>query len=123
MRNPKDVLLKILEIIEYTEDKDNFTDAFLKNIYLQSVSDLASNFTQDKELEVKSKLSQVDSPERLEEILRTHFTGEEINEALKTSSYNAIQEYIKTIDPTLSNEQKQSLRNYFQTLTPSQNKE
>lgn len=118
MSDPKQILIRILEIIGYSEDKDKFATEFLQNVSLQSLLDLFNTLPQDKKDQLQKDVSLVgNDPQKLQGILKNYFTEEQINTALQNSSKNAITEYIKTIEPTLSDPQKQSLANYFSEIT------
>lgn len=118
MTDPKQILIKILEIIGYSEDKDKFATEFLQNVSLQSLLDLFNTLAQDKKDQMQKDVSLAgNDPQKLQEILKNYFTEEQINNALQNSSKNAVTEYIKTIEPTLSDVQKQSLADYFNGIT------
>lgn len=118
MNDPKQILIKILEIIGYSEDKDKFATEFLQNVSLQSLLDLFNTLAQDKKDQMQKDVSLAgNDPQKLQEILKNYFSQEQIDTALQNSSKNAITEYIKTIEPTLSDVQKQSLANYFNEIT------
>lgn len=118
MNDPKQILIKILEIIGYSEDKDKFATEFLQNVSLQSLLDLFNTLPQDKKDQMQKDISLAGSDAvKLQKILKNYFSEEQINTALQNSSKNAITEYIKTIEPTLSDPQKQSLTNYFNEIT------
>ncbi|MBI2613617.1 MAG: hypothetical protein HYW62_02500 [Candidatus Levybacteria bacterium] len=118
--NNHNILLKILEIIGYSDDKDAFVDEFLKNVQMQSVIDLIQSLPQDKQSEIKEKLAQIQNDQnKASDLLKAYFTEEQIQEALKNSSKKAMEEYIKAINPTLSSAQKNNLITFSQQINPS----
>ncbi len=110
--NAKDIILKMLDIIGYREDKEVFANEFLKNVYLQSVQDLIKALPQEQQ-GIKDKIVAAKTPEELDKIVKVSFSSEDIDKALSLSSQNSMSEWIKTVIPTLSLEQKQKLQEYF----------
>ncbi len=117
MDDSKTILLKILEIIGYSEDKDKFAAEFLQNVRLLALIDLFNTLPQDKKDQLQQKLTAVgDDAVKLQEELRVYFTAKQVYSAIENSSKNSVTEYMKTIEPTLSDSQKQNLTSYFSEL-------
>ena len=117
MTDPKQILLRILDIIGYAEDKDKFATEFIQNVSLQSLLDLFNNLPQDKKSQISQNIASAgNDPQKLGEALKNYFTKQQIEEAIQNSSKNAVTEYIKAIDPTLSDSQKQNLTGYFNEI-------
>ena len=117
MTEPKQILLRILEIIGYAEDKDKFATEFLQNVSLQSLLDLFDNLPQDKKSQISQNITSAgNDPQKLGEVLKSYFTQQHIQDAIQNSAKNAITEYINAIQPTLSDIQKQNLAAYFKEL-------
>ena len=120
MTDPKAILLRILEIIGYSEDKEKFATEFLQNVSMQSLLDLITSLPSDKQEEVKQKISTLQNdPKAIGDMIKLYFTEQQIEDALQNSSKNAVAEYIKAIANTLSEEQKTNLANYSQELNQS----
>lgn len=120
MNNPKNILLKILEIIGYSDNKEIFADEFLKNIQAQSVIDLIQSLPQDKQSQIKKQLlTNPNDPNKVADVLKLYFNNEQIQEALKNASKTAMEEYIEAISPTLSSTQKNNLVTLSQQLNAS----
>jgi hypothetical protein len=117
MDNPKSIILKILEIIGYKDDKEAFVNEFIKDIKLGALSGLIINLPEEKqkELKTKSEISQ-GNPQELERIINEYFTPEQIQEATKNSSQKMMSEYLQAINSTLSEEQKTNLVKLFEEL-------
>ena len=117
MEDPRKILLRILDIIGYSEDKEKFATEFLQNVSTQSLLDLITSLPQDKQEEIKQKISTLQNdPKATGDMIKTYFTEQQIENALQNSSKNAVIEYIKAIANTLSEEQKANLINYSQEL-------
>lgn len=118
--NNHNILLKILEIIGYSDNKNEFVDEFLKNIQMQSVIDLIQSLPQDQQSQIKKQLSvNPNDPNKAADVLKSYFNNEQIQEALKNASKTAMEEYIKAINPTLSSTQKNNLITLSQQLNAS----
>lgn len=114
MNDPKAILLRILDIIGYSEDKEKFATEFLQNVSAQAFLDLFNTLPQDKKDQLQQKITRVgNDPAKMQEELKAYFTDTQLEQAIENSSKTAVTEYIKTIDPTLSDPQKRNLTNYF----------
>ena len=117
MNDPKAILLKILEIIGYSEDKEKFATEFLQNVSMQSLLDLINSLPQDKQEELKQKNSTLQNDQKATgDMIKTYFTEQQIEDALQNASKNAVTEYIKAIDTTLSETQRNNLMSFFGEL-------
>ncbi len=117
MNDPKEIILKVLEIIGYSNDKEKFTAGFLQSIDAQSLLNLINSLPSDKQEEARQKLAGVQDPKAAGELLKPYFSKEQIISSLQNSAKNMMTEYIKAIENTLSEEQKTNLANYFQELS------
>ena len=117
MTDPKQILLRILEIIGYSEDKDKFATEFLQNVSFQALLDLFNTLPQDKKDQIQQQITNANNDiSKVQQALSQFFTEDQISKSIENSSKNAVEEYIKTIEPTLSQEQKQNLANYFNEI-------
>jgi len=120
INTPHDLLLKILKVIDYNEDKEAFISEFIKNVRLQSLLDLISTLPTDKQEEIKAKLtSNANDAVKVTSTISAYFTQSQMQDALETASKDAITKYVETINHTLSVSQKQELANTFQELQPA----
>lgn len=118
MNDPKVILLRILDIIGYSEDKEKFATEFLQNVSLQALLDLFNTLSQDKKDQLQQKIPQIGSDaSKMQEELKVYFTDSQLEQAIENSAKNAVIEYMKAIDPTLSDSQKQNIANYFSEIT------
>lgn len=117
MNELRGVLLKILEVINYTEDKEGFTKEFEKNIKIQTIFDLVRSLPNEKQDELKKRLIEVDdNPEKTVEILKEYFSADKIQEEIENITKNSFSEYIETILPTLSASQTDSLQKILEEV-------
>lgn len=113
MNNDRDTVLRILEAIDYSDDKEAFVDEFLKNVQQQAFINLVQALPQDKQEEIKNEFA-TENPE----IVKKYFTEEQIQQSLEDTSKNAVMEWLQTINPTLADAQRQKLVDLSQELNP-----
>ena len=114
------MLIKILEIIGYSEDKDKFAMEFLENVGIKAQSDLIGALPQDKKDQLQQKIQSLgNDAAKVQGELLNYFTQDQIGQAIENSSKNAVTDYVKTIEPTLSDPQKTALAAYFTEIAPT----
>jgi hypothetical protein len=110
MKTINDVILKILESIEYADDKEVFVNKFMNNVSLQAFVDLTQTLTQDKQEELKKAFAAAgEDAQKINDIVKSYFSKEQINSALENAAKNAVTEWMQVVDPTLSDPQRQKL--------------
>jgi hypothetical protein len=121
MSNAIDILLKILEAIDYSDNREGPTDEVLKNINLLALVNLVQSLPSEKQIEVKQQLSDnQDNPEKIAALLKEHFSQQELHQALEITIKDTITQYIQTIAPTLSMAQKGKLLHVMEEFEQAQ---
>jgi predicted solute-binding protein len=121
MNNPRDILLKILEAIDYRDNREAFADEFIQNTHLLALVNLVKSLPDEKQTEVKQQLSESqDNPEKISAILNEYFSQEELPKALENAAKDAVIRYIQTITPTLSQNQKEKLFHVMEEVRQAQ---
>jgi hypothetical protein len=113
--NLKEQIIKILETINYTGDKEKCTNDLLGLCTQQMVLDITSNLPQEK-LDLLKQKPKGDNPEKTLEVLEKVVGEEEIAKSLEKATQDVFQDWLKTVEPTLSNNQKDNLKIYFEEL-------
>jgi|SRR3989338_7160455 len=117
MADPKTILLRILDIIGYSEDREKFATEFLQNVSLQTLKDLLNILPQDKKDKIQQQIIGAgNNPQALRDILKSYFTESQIEDGVQNASKNAVTEYMKTIDSTLSETQRTGIVNFAKEL-------
>ncbi len=114
MITTREILLKILEILEYEDDREAFVNAFLVNIQLQALNILLAGVSSEKKIKIEKEITS-DSPDKYQ-VLQNHFTQEQIEKALNESADISVREYIESIDEKLTDDQQQGLVVYIESL-------
>jgi hypothetical protein len=84
MNTARDILLKILIAIDYSDNREARTDEFLRNIHLQSLVNLVQSLPSEKQTEIKQQLSEnTDSPKKLASLLKDYFSQRELHQVLE----------------------------------------
>ena len=117
INSPQDLLLKILNIIGYSDDKQKFINQFMLNINMQALLDLISTLSTDKQEEIKTILARsANHPDKITRAISAYFSQTQMQQAFEATSKKTFKEYIESIDHTLSVHQKQELAKIFQKL-------
>ncbi|MBI4098218.1 MAG: hypothetical protein HY426_04235 [Candidatus Levybacteria bacterium] len=110
--NPKQIILQVLEIIGYSDDKEKYADDFLALCFQKAFVNLTQKLPQDKQDQLTQRMSLV-SADKTEALLLEYFPKEEFENAIKEASRSTFEEYLKTIIPTLNEEQRSKLEAYL----------
>ena len=120
MNDPKAILLRILDIIGYSDDKEKYATEFLQNVSLQALLDLINTLPQDKKDQLQEKIAQIgNDTTKMQEELKAYFTDSQLEQAIENSAKNAVTEYMKAIDPTLSETQRTNIASFGKELNQS----
>ena len=104
------VILQILDAIDYKDDKNTFVFEFVRSIYLESIFALVKSLPKDKqEIVITSIKTNTNNPEKVNEILKTTFSKEAIDKALSEQSKKMIASYLQEINDVLTDSQKKRL--------------
>lgn len=112
----KDIIIKILTATDYTDDKDAFADEFLKALHAQTLVSLFEILSGEHKDDAKRDFSLVDTPDKASLIMKKYFTDEQIQQSLNQTAQQMIADWMKSIEPTLSDIQRQRLTDLSQEL-------
>lgn len=113
MKNdPKQIILQVLEIIGYEDDKDKYANDFLSLCLQKAFVSLTQDFPQDKQDQLTQRMSLI-SADKIEGLLLEYFPKEKFETAVKEASRSTFEDYLKTIIPTLNDDQKNKLEQYL----------
>ena len=116
--NPKQILLQTLDIIEYQNDKNAFSDEFMVLCQQEAFAKILEDLPEDKRKQFASKLINKEklSNEKAKELIEQYFSKEHLLQTLQEATNNQFHNFIEEIEPTLSTEQIDKLEQYFETL-------
>jgi hypothetical protein len=116
--DPKKMILDILEIIDYEGDKQKYADDLVMKFTLKPLSDMINRLPVSEREELNSALEGEKDPKKIWEILIKKFSEKQYFDEVKKSSGVMFTDFIKTLEPTLSDEQKNKLRVYLKDMIP-----
>ena len=116
--NPKDILIRVLTIINYQEDKDKFANDFLDLCLKKALVDMMESLPEEKKTEVRARFSANITPEEAAKVMQIYFTPQQYMQNLQNATQYLFQDYLKNIMPSLSEAQKAELQQYLTSLIP-----
>ncbi len=105
-QNPQFILLQVLDIIGYIDNKEDFTNKFFQLCKQQAIVDLVKSLPSDKQTALESNSS----------LLKEYFSEEQMADALEKATRETFQSYLQEIIPTLNDKQKSELEIYLKSL-------
>ncbi len=108
----KTTLLKLLEAIDYADDKEAFVKEFVGLIQIHAMDRLIMSLPEEQQSSLKSQLrDNKDDLDKIGEILKSHFSEEQMKESFEVTTQKAVMDWMQSVDPTLSDIQRQKLLN------------
>lgn len=116
-KNTKEILLKILDIIDYPENKEQLINKFISACQQQALINLVESLPSNEQEVLRENLSKTKKQDEAQKILLEDFSQEKIFEALKETTKKAFEDYIKDILPSLTVTQRENLQKYLSSLS------
>ena len=116
--NSKINFYKILDIIEFSGNKEELYNKIVGLIYFNSLVDLIETLPEDKKEEAGKAILGTKDQEQADNV-KKYFSEEQITDALKKSSEKIFSEYYNSIKTTLSESQLTQLNNYWSSVVPT----
>jgi hypothetical protein len=117
MNDLKNILLKFLEAIEYSDDKEEFIDNFTTIIYLDSVETLLVTLPEDKQALIKEQIGLAKSTEELMTVVNSNFNQQSFQDAVTAASQKVFSEYLDEIKDVLTDEQRSKMQQFLQSIS------
>lgn len=117
--NPKLLLENVLTIIGYADNKNYFIEEFARLCFQKTLADYQKLLSENRRKELVHILYQNDVI-KLQEQLEPYVISEEFSKLLQENSQKLFQDYLDTILPKLSEEQRNNLDSYLSELKFSQ---
>lgn len=109
-RNLKDIFLEILNIINYSKDKDKFFKEFEELNHTEAMLNILERLP----LETQERIKAIKDQQEVIEAIQKHVTREEYVPELIKVSNQALGQFLKDIEHTLSVDQKQKIAKLLQ---------
>jgi hypothetical protein len=107
------ILTKVLIIIDYQDDKQQFIDQFSSLCVRLAIIDAIEGLPLVQKHEVEKLVGKAKGVETMRVILQKYISEERYQDALKNTSQRLFGDYIDTIIPTLTHETKKTLLNHL----------
>lgn len=109
MNYSKKFLKEVLDIVDYTDDKDMFIMEFSRLFIEQALKDYLNLLPEEQKNLLQKQLTQEKDPLKLQSLLEPHMKTNEYQNLMQQNWEKLFQSYLETITPNLSQEQKTKL--------------
>ena len=114
--HPRKILFDILVITGYDGDKELYITQFLNLCQIDIVNELFERIPPQKQEMLANDLKAITVYEDLQDALKKHFAAEEISIISSNVTQKLFGEVLQKVLPTLTNEKKEKLKEYFKNL-------
>lgn len=114
--NPALILTKVLSIIEYKDDKKIFIREFLILCLQQTIIELIKNLPKEQQSSLNKELLNQKDKEIISRVAQKYFPDGQFNNRLLIVTQKLFTDYIETVIPVLSGNQKNSLLFYLSSI-------
>jgi hypothetical protein len=119
--NPRDVIIQVLSIVDYKNDKEAAVDKFLSICEKLALINLIDSLTGEEKTNLQQKLTTVqEGTDEYNDVTKQYFTEEKYSQAIKKAGEKVFAEYLSSIMGSLSSEQQNKLFQYLGSLAPQQ---
>lgn len=116
-QNPKQIVIRILDIIAYKKNKDAYAEEFVSLCQQQTLINLLQSLSEHRKRQFQTDLDgKLDNAERLQKLLKEYFSESDIAKAGEKASEETFKNFLHSIIPTLNDDQKEKLNTYLQSL-------
>ncbi|MBN2100977.1 hypothetical protein JW710_03755 [Candidatus Dojkabacteria bacterium] len=112
----KETFMKILSIVEYKGDREDFYKRFMNNCYSKALLELSRVAPEGKRDEILRMLNIIDSSEDMLLLLRETFGEGKFETVLAQIIRKEIEDYVKRLIPVLTEEQKVGLQSLSEDI-------
>lgn len=110
------ILLSVLEIIDYKEDRDKYVQQFLGMSLLRALDKSLKTLPSDQKEKLKDELKADMSQEDIAGLIKKFSQNPDFQKILAEASAELLDEFVKAVEPTLSEDQKEKLNTYLSSL-------
>ncbi len=116
-KTPREIFLQVLEIIGYSDNKEEFTNKFLQLCEQQTIVNLVKSLPEDKQAALHTESAKQIIPDASNSLLKKYFTLEQITANLQEATKETFNDYLQNIIPTLNDKQKNDLETCLKSLS------
>jgi len=112
----KQILMHILTIIDYQEDKDAYAAQFIHLCEQQALFEVLKTLPEPKQHGLAQKMRRVTTQQRVNEMLFEFITPEVYSQVLSSVSQKVFSDLLQVLLQDMSADQKMKLQSYTQLL-------
>ncbi len=116
--DPKENITRILEIIDFKDDKEKFVNDFLALCQKKAFENLILTLSKEKQEALTQDLEKEDNYQAQ---LQEYFTPDQKLQAIQAASKYMMEQYLEEIIPTLTEEQLKNLEDFLSSTATAQN--
>ncbi|MBI2019635.1 hypothetical protein HYS95_03145 [Candidatus Daviesbacteria bacterium] len=113
----KEILLKVLEIINYKEKKEEFINQFLTTVWQNTILDFLEALPNEQKQSLDSEVGQNPNPENQQKILMKYFPQEKIRIVFRERFREALEGLLASVNLTLSQKQQAALTAHLSSVS------
>jgi hypothetical protein len=114
--DPTVILTDILDIVNYSQDKETFINQFSETCMKKGYSDIENLLSEDKKVELASALLEKQTEGDLQKIICEFISEDQYKKAIQRATGDLLFDFLQSIEPTLTPEQSNNLDNYLSSL-------
>lgn len=114
--NNQDILLHVLNIIGYQNDKLEFINKFFSIIHIETIAQLNADLTEEEKKNLEEELKNSTNEDEEEKAILKYFSKEKFDKKIFEVTRDQFTEYLERVYPTLRLEQKEELDKYLSSL-------
>lgn len=114
--DPKKQIIDILTIIDYQDSKEQFAEQFMIVCAGKSLDSIVESLPDEKKDQLRNKITSSQSSDGLLETLREYIPVEQLQSSITKTAGVLFQDYIQTILPVLTEDQKTKLQVYLEQM-------
>src|SRR5438046_1432263 len=115
-QDPRDIIIQVLTIIGYEDNKDTYADEFIQNCEKQALLDLLQALPQEQQEVFKQQIAKVTDQEQQKTIIHEYIKPEQYQQILQKASQIAFVGLLKDLIPTLSQPEATQLQTYLKSI-------
>lgn len=107
-----ELIIKVLNIIGYTNDKQKFASEFINSCRKQAFLELINTLSPEEQEALNQQIKGGEGS-KIASLLNEQFNSDKYNQALRKVIEDSFKEYVASIKPHLSKTQLQNLQLFF----------
>ena len=112
-KSTSDILMDVLTIIDYPDDKEGFIDGFFARVQKQAIINVVYMLP-------KEKREKLEKSEENKELFAEIFTSEVMDNAVSDATVIEFEDFLQSVIPNITSEKKAKLTAYLNSLSPKE---